>query len=106
MYVYVYTTTDTPAWIKHVLRESAPASATCVSPDLKYLVQALTEAQSNKDGTSKAATKQSSTSWQIVFARQGIDDATDKEVAIIASLTKSFFGTNDGKGPTQNDPHR
>ena len=54
--------TDTPDRVEHVQHWSAPVSATYVSPDLKYLVQAVTEVHSNKDDSSKAVTKRLSTS--------------------------------------------
>ena len=90
--------TDTPTRVKQVLHESEPVSATCVSLDLKYLVQALTEVHSNKDCSSKAATKQSSTLWQIFYTRQGINDAKGEPLTIPAALYKTFAEVMAEKG--------
>ena len=91
--------TETPARAEHAYAGTTPQSAIPVSPDLKYLIKELTEAQSNKDsGINKVATKRAATSWQIFYARPGTDDATGAEAAFVATLSTSFTDVLSEKG--------
>ena len=90
---------ETPAWAERAPVGTTPPSAVAVSPDLKYLIKELTDAQTNKDsGTSKAATKRAAISWQIFYARKGVDDATGEVVAFVAQLSDAFTDVLSEKG--------